>query len=114
MWLRDPIPIEVARVAVTPIGLQFVDQTTCVPLNISGFTFTCKVAIADGLSSTVTHPVTVDDVTNGEISISFDGRMYNAAGLQECVTLSYQVIATDELNTPVVALRGPIYLVPGI
>jgi hypothetical protein len=115
MWMSDPIDVEVARNATTPIGFQFWDEAADAPLDISGFTFSCKVATADGRSSIASHNVDVDDAINGEYNIVFDGRMYNAiSGTQELTTASYQVLADDGSGQPVTAQRGSIYIVPGI
>jgi hypothetical protein len=114
MWMSDPIDIEVARNSTTPIGFQFWDEAADAPFDITGFTFSCKVSIADGKSAIAEHIVDVDDAANGFYNIIFDGRMYDAAlGSQELCTASYQVLANDGSGI-VTAQRGSIYIAPGI
>lgn len=115
MWLRDPIDIEVSRNTATPIGFQFWDEAADAPLDITGFTFSCKISTADGKYALASHDVDIFNAENGEYDIVFDGRMYNSIlGYQEIITASYQVIATDGSNIPVTAQRGSIYITPGI
>lgn len=114
MWMSNPVDIEVARNTTTPIGFQFWDMTADAPLNISGFSFVCRVAGADGQSLIAIHSVDVINALIGQCDIIFDGRAYGELpGIKEFVKASYQVIANDGSN-PVTAIRGSIFLVPGI
>jgi len=113
MWISDPVDIEIARNTTTPVGFQFWDEVANVPLDITDFSFACRVAKADGESAIVTHSVEIVDAANGEYDVVFDGRSYGVAGSKERVTLSYQIIA-DNGSEPVTAQRGSIFLVPGI
>jgi len=114
MWLADPIPLEVSRVADILIGLQFFDEDTDLPLDLTGFTFSAKVAMTDGEASFYSPAVTVDDVINGSVNVNFAGTGFSSvAGPTESVTLAYQIIATADA-IDVIAMRGPLTLSPGI
>lgn len=115
MWMSDPINIEVARNATTPVGFQFWDMAADAPLDITGFTFTCKVASADGKGAVADHNVDVTSAIDGAYEIVFDGRMYGGvSGSQELALASYQVLADDGNGDPVTAQRGSIYILPGV
>lgn len=115
MWLREQLPIEVSRVANVPIGGQFWDDVADIPMDISGYSFSCLVANADGEAIILSVPVTVSSSIGGMIDFSIDGKLLSSnVGKQETVTLSYQVKATDNFGNDVIALRGPLILTPGI
>lgn len=113
MWLREPVPIEVSAVASTPIGFQLWDEDANEPLSITGMTVSCTVARVDGIGAQITHPVDVTEPSSGQFNIDFDGRIYPNPG-QNAVTYSYQVKISDGQGYSVIAMRGPIFLVPGI
>lgn len=113
MWMAEPINIEVARNTTTPLGFQFWDQVADAPLDISDYSFICRISINDGQNAIANHVVDVSDAASGEYNIVFDGRMYDVTGAKERVILSYQVIA-DDGEAPVTAQRGSIFLVSGV
>lgn len=114
MWLRDPIDVEVTRNSQSPIGLQFWDEAANAPLDVSDFTFSCRVGLAEGTGLLTTFTCTVVDGSQGAIDINFDGTaLASQPGMQDIVTLSYQVLATGGAIT-VTAMRGSLILTPGI
>lgn len=114
MWIKDSVDIEVARNTTTPIGFQLWDEVSQLPLDITGFSFTCSIALADGEKAIISHNVDISDAENGEFNIVFDGRSYQAVpGMKELSKATYQIIA-DDGDAPVTALRGAIFIVPGI
>jgi len=115
MWLRDPLPIEVSRVANVPIGGQFWDESANAPMDISGYTFSGLVAKSDGLSSVYSFPISVTEKLTGLIDFSINGAaLAQSVGRQESVAMSYQIKATDAQGNSVIAVRGPLILTPGI
>lgn len=113
MWLRDPLAIEVSRTAVTPVGFQLWDEPSNSPLDITGFTFSCNVSRIEGSARVASHPVDVTSYTNGEFEVIFDGSVYVGASMSE-VDYAYEVKATDGSGQSVIAMRGPLIVVPGI
>jgi len=115
MWLRDPLPIEVSRVAIVPIGGQFWDEVANAPMDISGYSFSMQIALADGMTVIYSPVVTVTDAILGMIDFTIDGAsLSSVSGDQDTVNLSYQVKAIDFEGKSIVAIRGPLILTPGI
>lgn len=115
MWLREPLPIEVSRVASVPIGGQFWDDVANAPMDISGYSFSGSVARADGEPSIYNFPVTVSSAAAGMVDFKIDGSaLAGQAGSKETVNLSYQIKANDGQGNSVIAVRGPLILTPGI
>jgi len=115
MWLRDPMPIEVSRVANVPIGGQFWDDVANAPLDVSGYTFLANVAISDGQPIILNIPVTVTSASLGMIDFNIDGYALSTIdGEMDSVSLSYQIKATDFAGNSIIVVRGPLILTPGI
>jgi len=115
MWLREPLPIEVSRVANVPIGGQFWDEVANAPMDISGYSFSMQIALADGETAIYSPVVTVTDPISGMIDFTIDGSaLSSVSGAQDIVTLSYQVKAIDFAGKSIIAIRGPLILTPGI
>lgn len=115
MWLRDPLPIEVSRVASIPIGGQFWDDVANAPMDITGYAFSGSVATSDGKPAIYSFPVSVTEKLTGLIDFSINGAaIAQSIGKQEAVTMSYQIKATDAQGNSVIAARGPLILTPGI
>jgi hypothetical protein len=115
MWLREPLPIEVSRVANVPIGGQFWDDVANAPMNVTGYSFSLKIAKNDGETPILTIPVTVTSAELGMIDFTINGSLLNIQyGLKEIVSLSYQIKATDAAGNSVIAARGPLTVTPGI
>lgn len=110
MWTPLDLPIEVSRNGVTGIGLEVWDDVASEALDLTGLTFTCKVARALGEPQITAFAVEIVDAVSGEIDIEFDGRIISVQGEKEIVRLVYEVKSSlgDTL------LRGPLYLIPGI
>jgi hypothetical protein len=114
MWLRDPIDIELTRNSAAPIGLQFWDESSDSPFDLSGYTFTCRVGIAEGQGVLTTFPCVVTDPLAGAVDIAFDGSTLALQdGRKDIITLAYQVLATSN-GVTFTALRGSIILTPGV
>lgn len=109
MWLREAILIEVADNTVTPIGLQFWDEAANAPLDITGWSFVCNIAQADGETKLASFAGEIADATTGEIDVTFDGRL-----LIGNRTLSGQLIAVDEVGESVTAARIILLVNEGI
>lgn len=115
MWLREPLPIEVSRVASVPIGGQFWDEVANLALDITGYSFSGSVAPADGEPSVYSFPVEVTAPKAGMIDFKIDGTaLAQSVGKKEQVVLSYQIKASDGQGNSVIAARGPLILTPGI
>jgi hypothetical protein len=115
MWIGNPVDIEVARNTQTPIGLQFWDAEADIALNITGYIFTCNVALAEGSAPVTTFYCEVINAVSGMIDIVFNGpALSGLPGEQELVSLAYQVIAEDEVGNSVTAMHGTLLLIPGI
>lgn len=110
MWTPLDVPIEVSRNGVTGIGLEIWDEVADAPLDVTGLTFTCKVARALGEPPVASFLVEVVDAVSGQLDIAFNGSAISVSGAQETVTLSYEV----KSNQGDTVIRGPLYLIPGI
>jgi len=115
MWLRDPLPIEVSRVANVPIGGQFWDEVANGPMDISGWEFSVSVAVSDGQPIILNIPVTVTSPSLGMIDFNINGYAFSIIdGEMDSVSLSYQIKATDFAGNSIIVVRGPLILTPGI
>lgn len=110
MWTPLDVPIEVSRNGATGIGLELWDEVANAPLDLTGMSFTCKVASALGETVVATFSVEVIDVIAGEIDVIFNGSTITSSGGQEIVRMAYEVKSTDGDTV----VRGPLYLIPGI
>lgn len=115
MWLGPNLDIAVQRNAILPVGYQLIGNDDTSPLDITGYTLSCRVKYAAGSSVILATPtVTVVNALTGKFDILFDGRMFSAVdGLTEVVNLAYDVLATDT-DGPICIMRGTLYLVPGV
>jgi len=115
MWLRNPIAVEVSRTATTPIGFQLWDQLSNAPMDITGYVFYCYVARNDGGAFIASFDPEITSAVDGEFDIVFDGRIFaNLDGSQETILLSYQIKGDDGSGDPVIVMRGPLIIAPGI
>lgn len=110
MWTPLDVPIEVSRNGVTGIGLEIWDDVANVPMDLTGMEFTCKVARNLGGIVLASFNVEVTSAIAGQLDVNFDGRAIDIEGMQEIVRLVYEI----KNNNGDTALRGPIYLIPGI
>lgn len=111
MWTPVDIPIEVSRNGVTPLGFQFWDDVAGEPLDITGETVTCRVAMALGEAAIAFPSVTVVDAASGQFDITFNGSVFSeVGGTKEIVRLAYEVKIEEVLTV----MRGPLILIPGI
>lgn len=115
MWMREPLPIEVSRVANVPIGGQFWDEVADAPMDISGYLFSGVVATNDGEAVIYNFPVTITSAQVGMVDFVINGSaLASGVGTKETIVYSYQIKATDAQSNSVIALRGPLILTPGI
>ena len=112
MWLRDPLVIEVVDNTVTALGFQFWDEVANGPLDVSGYSFACNIATADGQSRLVTISCPVTDAAAGEVDLAIDGEVFGE-GRGERV-FAGQIIATDEAGENVTAARIVLFVNEGI
>lgn len=115
MWLREPINIELTRNSSSPIGLQFWDEDADAPLDISNYTnFTCRVAKEEGGTVVAVFECNIINAETGLLDILFNGTaLAGQPGPREIITLAYQVLASSA-NETFTAMRGSIFLTPGI
>lgn len=110
MWTPLDVPIEVSRNGITGIGLEIWDDVADAALDLTGMSFTCKVASALGEAPITTFATEVVDAIAGQVDVIFDGSQISASGTKEIVRFAYE-IKSDGGDT---VLRGPLYLIPGI
>lgn len=110
MWTPLDVPIEVSRNGVTGIGLELWDGVANAPLDITGLSFTCRIASALGEVFIASFDAQVISAIGGQLDFIFDGSSIPSDGSREIVRLAYE-IKSSEGDTVV---RGPLYLIPGI
>lgn len=114
MWeSADYLTVTVKRNASVTLGFQIWDEVADIPLDISPYTLTCKVATADGQTALATINANNVTASRGEFDLTFNGGDYDVDGEQETVNLALQIIATSSIETVTVA-SGRIELEPGI
>lgn len=115
MWIGEDIAIEVQRNAIKKIGITFLNQDTRLPVDLSGYSFVCKIKKAAGASEVVgLASISATNLAKGTINIVFDGMQLNyLPGAMEQVILCYDVLVNDG-SGPQVIMRGPLILSPGV
>ena len=114
MWLGEPVDVEVSRSASVLIGLQFFDDVSGEPLDLTGYTIAGKVAPAEGEASVYSPIVNISDPTQGWVDVTFDGaELDGIGGLKEKATAHYELVASSG-GVDVIALRGSLFIIPGV
>lgn len=114
MWLGEPLDIEVSRSASLLIGLQFFDEVTDTPLDLSGYSFAGKVAPVEGDASVYSPVVAVSEAEQGWVDVTFDGtELDGIEGLKEKATAHYEITASKS-GVEVIAVRGSLFIIPGV
>lgn len=87
-----------------------------VAVDLTGVTFTGQVRRAAGVSGSpiASFTFSVIDATGGQLVFSILGSAFDAVeGVQEVVTLAYDMIATKD-GDPTVIMRGNFYVYPEV
>ena len=114
MWLGEPVDFEVSRSASVSAGLQFFDDVSGEPLDLTGYTIVGKVAPAEGEASVYSPIVDISEPSQGWVDVTFDGaELDGIEGLKEKATAHYELIASVG-GDDVVALRGSLFIIPGV
>lgn len=73
MWLRDNIDIGVARNASTPISLQFIDEYSNEPVDLTDYSASMSISTVAGTPPIANIDVVIDAPLDGGLSVTLNG-----------------------------------------